>query len=229
MGRGGAKTVEAARPFGDSGSPLLCAHAGTTEIWNVVNKPFAGNQEDHKFHIHQTKFEILAVDDPHGRIEPPRGGATDRLVRIAQLDQTRTVATKGRTKTTTVGDQGPARVALVHERETVETAIASHRIEKAKVEGERKAVEVDLGPVRYLATLLGSTDEQTRRWLVDVVALLLDRSDRKRGGARDQMSGPLSYWSRCCSGALSRGRDTHRQPAGLENLRSNLSPGLGTG
>jgi hypothetical protein len=33
----------------------------------------------------------------------------DIKARIAQLDQTRTVATKGRTKTITVGDLGPAR------------------------------------------------------------------------------------------------------------------------
>lgn len=42
------------------------------------------------------------------------------------------------------------------------------------VEGERKAVEADLGPVRYLATLIGATDEQTMRWFILVVALLLD-------------------------------------------------------
>ena len=36
------------------------------------------------------------------------------------------------------------------------------------------AVEADLGPVRYLATLLGLTDEQTMRWFILVVALLLD-------------------------------------------------------
>ena len=51
------------------------------------------------------------------------------------------------------------------------------RIEKAKVDGERKAVVADLGPVRYLATLLGSTDEQTMRWFILVVALLLDSAD----------------------------------------------------
>ena len=37
-----------------------------------------------------------------------------------------------------------------------------------------KAVEADLGPVRYLATLIGSSDEQTMRWFILVVALLLD-------------------------------------------------------
>jgi hypothetical protein len=73
-----------------------------------------------------------------------------------------------------VGDQGPARDKLVHEREAAENALADLRIEKAKVDGERKAVEADLGPVRYLATLLGSTDEQTMRYFILIVALLLD-------------------------------------------------------
>jgi hypothetical protein len=47
-------------------------------------------------------------------------------------------------------------------------------VQKALVDGERKAVETDLGPVRYLATLLGWTDEQTLRWFILIVALLLD-------------------------------------------------------
>jgi hypothetical protein len=45
---------------------------------------------------------------------------------------------------------------------------------RQSVDGERKAVEADLGPVRYLATLLGSTDEQTMRYFILIVALLLD-------------------------------------------------------
>jgi hypothetical protein len=98
----------------------------------------------------------------------------DIKARIAQLDQTKTIATKGHTRTTTIGDQGPARERLTQQREAVETTIADLRIEKAKVDGERKAVEADLGPVRYLATLIGSTDEQTMRWFILVVALLLD-------------------------------------------------------
>jgi hypothetical protein len=64
----------------------------------------------------------------------------------------------------------------VGEREAAETALADLRIEKAKVDGERKAVEADLGPVRYLATLLDSTDAQTMRYFtfILIVALLLD-------------------------------------------------------
>jgi hypothetical protein len=112
--------------------------------------------------------------DVAARLDARQADLDDIKARIAQLDQTRTVATKGRTKTTTVGDQGPARDKLVREREAAQNAIADLRIEKAKVDGERKAVEADMGPVRYLATLLGSTDEQTMRWFILVVALLLD-------------------------------------------------------
>lgn len=72
------KAIDSSAQFGEAGSPLLCAHAGTSEVWNIVNKPFQDNQENHNFHIHQTKFEVVAVEDPNGRITPPRGGAAAR-------------------------------------------------------------------------------------------------------------------------------------------------------
>ncbi|MEY9606960.1 FtsP/CotA-like multicopper oxidase with cupredoxin domain [Bradyrhizobium japonicum] len=68
------KAIDNSAQFGKQGAPLLCAHAGTSEIWNVVNKPFQDNQENHNFHVHQSKFEVVAVDGPTGRISPPRGG-----------------------------------------------------------------------------------------------------------------------------------------------------------
>ena len=58
---------------------------------------------------------------------------------------------------------------------TVEAkAFADPKVEKAAVEGERRTVEADLGPVKYLATLIGTTDEVVLRWFILVVALLLD-------------------------------------------------------
>ena len=43
---------------------------------------------------------------------------------------------------------------------TVEAkALADLKVEKAAVEGERRMAEADLGPVKYLATLLGEADE----------------------------------------------------------------------
>jgi hypothetical protein len=58
---------------------------------------------------------------------------------------------------------------------TVEAkALADLKSRKAAVEGERRKVEADLGPVKYLATLLGQADELVLRWFILVVALLLD-------------------------------------------------------
>ena len=42
------------------------------------------------------------------------------------------------------------------------------------MEGERRMVEADLGPVRYLANLVGAADEDVLRYFTLVVALLLD-------------------------------------------------------
>ncbi len=53
-------------------------------------------------------------------------------------------------------------------------ALAILKVEKAAVEGERRVVDADLGPVRYFATLLGQADEVVLRWFILVVALLLD-------------------------------------------------------
>jgi hypothetical protein len=52
--------------------------------------------------------------------------------------------------------------------------LADLKVEKAAVEGERRTVEADLGPVRYLATLIGADNETVLRWFILVVALLLD-------------------------------------------------------
>jgi hypothetical protein len=48
------------------------------------------------------------------------------------------------------------------------------KLEKAAIEGESEAVEADLGPVRYLATPIGTTDEVVMRYFILVVALPLD-------------------------------------------------------
>jgi hypothetical protein len=66
------------------------------------------------------------------------------------------------------------RADLVASRTTEAGKLAGLQVEKSRVDGERKAVEVDLGPVRYLATLVGTSDEQTMRWFILLVALLLD-------------------------------------------------------
>ncbi len=53
-------------------------------------------------------------------------------------------------------------------------ALADLKAKKAAVEGERRTVEADSGPVRYLATLIGAGDQDVLRYFILVVALLLD-------------------------------------------------------
>jgi hypothetical protein len=55
-----------------------------------------------------------------------------------------------------------------------EKTLADLKIEKVAVEGEHRKVEADLGPVKYLATLLGQADGDVLRWFMLVVAPLLD-------------------------------------------------------
>ncbi len=52
--------------------------------------------------------------------------------------------------------------------------MAALQVERATADGERRTVEADLGPVRYLATLVGQAGEVVLRWFILVVALLLD-------------------------------------------------------
>jgi hypothetical protein len=54
----------------------------------------------------ETSFHVATVA---ARLDAKQADLDDLRGRIDQLDQTKTVATKGHTKTTTVGDQGPAR------------------------------------------------------------------------------------------------------------------------
>jgi hypothetical protein len=97
--------------------------------------------------------------------------------RIGQVDaavEKTTERGRGKAALDLANEQRKNRADLVASRTKEAIALASLKVEKAAVDGERKAVEADLGPVRYLATLVGTSDEQTMRWFILVVALLLD-------------------------------------------------------
>jgi hypothetical protein len=66
--------------------------------------------------------------------------------------------------------QRKKRADLVAARLQEASRLGELQVQKAAVDGKRKAVGADLGQVRYLATLLGWTDEQTLRWFILVVA-----------------------------------------------------------
>jgi hypothetical protein len=131
--------------------------------------------------IAQTVTTAARVDakaaDVKGRIEAQQSVVADLDRRIAQLDAMVQAATKrGYTKTAMrlVNDQAARRVDLERQREEAADRLAQLEVQQAGVAGERKQADADLGPVRYLATLLGNTDEATMRWFILAVALLLD-------------------------------------------------------
>jgi hypothetical protein len=93
---------------------------------------------------------------------------------------------------------------------TVEAkALADLKVEKAAVEGERRKVEADLGPVRYLATLIGADNETVLRWFILVVALLLDPAAVALGSDADTV---LSAKSQDGVQGVRRAREARRVP-----------------
>jgi hypothetical protein len=71
-------------------------------------------------------------------------------------------------------DQRRNRTELATERVQQRKALADLQVEKADIDGQRREVGAGLGPVKYLATLIGAGDQDVLRWFILVVALLLD-------------------------------------------------------
>lgn len=59
--------------------------------------------------------------------------------------------------------QRKTRAKLVGQRTTEAKALAGLQVQKASIDGERRIVEPDLGPARYLATLNGVDSETALR------------------------------------------------------------------
>jgi hypothetical protein len=96
---------------------------------------------------------------------------------LLQIDAAVEKATsKGRTAAAMAlaGDQRRTRSELVAQRTAEAGTLAGLKVERAKADGARQLVEADLGPVRYLAALLGAGDQDVLRWFILVVAMLLD-------------------------------------------------------
>jgi hypothetical protein len=134
-----------------------------------------------KAHIASALAGDLAVAgrgaDTDARLSMQAGVVADLDRRIAQIDKAVDTATsKGRTGSAMAlaDQQRKTRANLATERIREGKSLATLQIEKAAVDGERKMVEADLGPVRYLATLIGAGDQDVLRWFILVVACLLD-------------------------------------------------------
>jgi hypothetical protein len=115
--------------------------------------------------------------DIDARITVQTGILADIERRVSQIDGAVEKATaKGRTGSAMdlADQQRKTRSSLVDERRREAQTLAGMQVEKASIEGERRVAEADLGPVRYLATLLGAGDQDVLRWFILVVSLLLD-------------------------------------------------------
>jgi hypothetical protein len=152
-----------------------------------------------KAHIgHEVEGETVIdarLADVEARLSVQAGKVADLTKQIADLDAARTIETPsaGTLRTASAisaqaaalasaaklraadDERRQAKRASLANKLTVEAkALAELKVEKASVEGQRKVVEADLGPVRYLATLLGAGDQDVLRYFILVVALLLD-------------------------------------------------------
>jgi hypothetical protein len=134
-----------------------------------------------KAHIgHQVEGDVAVAGraaNVDAKIIVQTGVVADLDRRLAQIDGAVEKATsKGRTGSAMAlaDQQRKTRGELAAERIIEGKALAGLQVEKAAVEGERRKVDADLGPVRYLATLLGADSEGVLRWFILVVALLLD-------------------------------------------------------
>ena len=114
----------------------------------------------------------IADLDAARTIEAPAAGN----LRTAAAINAQTAALAAATKLRAADDERrQAKRNSLTDKLTVEAKVlADLKTEKAAVEGERRKVEGDLGPVRYLATLIGQPDEAVMRWFILAVALLLD-------------------------------------------------------
>src|SRR5215468_10341559 len=132
-----------------------------------------------KAHIgHQVEGETALAGraaDVDARLSVQAGVLADIDRRIAQIDSAVEKATdRGRTAVAMklADEQRKARADLAGQRIREAKTLADLKVEKANVDGERRIVEADLGPVKYLATLVGADSETALRWFVLMVALL---------------------------------------------------------
>jgi hypothetical protein len=134
-----------------------------------------------KAHIgHQVEGDVAVAGrmaEIQGRTSVQEGVVAGLDRQIAQIDGAVEKSTaKGRTNAAMqlATDQKRNRAELVTERVRQGKVLTDLEVEKAKIEGDRSVAEADLGPVRYLATLLGAGDQDVLRWFILVIAVLLD-------------------------------------------------------
>ena len=121
----------------------------------------------------------VRIADIVGRSAEQNAALADIDRKLSQIDGAINKALeKGRTNAAIAlaNDQRHNRSELEVNRQAAGKVLVDLKVEKARIEGDRKTVEADLGPVKYLATLLGTDSESALRVFILVVAMLLIRS-----------------------------------------------------
>jgi hypothetical protein len=133
--------------------------------------------------------------DVDARISVQAGKVADLTKQLADLDAARTVEAPAAGNLRTAAAISAQAAALVtaaklraqdeERRQAKRNSLADKltaeakmlaelQVEKASIEGQRKVAEADMGPIRFLAALIGADNETVLRWFILVVALLLD-------------------------------------------------------
>ena len=129
---------------------------------------------------HQVEGDVAVAGrtaDVESRLSVQASVVADLDRRLSQIDRAiETATSRGRTTSAMAlaDQQRKTRASLVDERRREAQTLAGLQVENAKVDGDRKVAEADLGPVRYLAKLLGAGDQDVLRWFILVIAILLD-------------------------------------------------------
>jgi hypothetical protein len=111
------------------------------------------------------------------RVEVAAATVADYDQRIAQIDGAVVATTqRGHTKSAMAlaGDQRATRAQLVTERQRAAEAVANLKAEAAQLSAQRQVAAADLGPVRYLAVLIGAPADGLLRLFILLVSCLLD-------------------------------------------------------
>src|SRR5258707_5126914 len=119
----------------------------------------------------------VRIADIDGRIAEQNAALADIDRQLSQIDGAINKAVeKGRTNAAMAlaNDQRHNRSELEVNRQAAGKVLVDLKVEKARIEGDRKTVAADLGPVKYLATLLGTDSESALRVFILVVAMSLD-------------------------------------------------------
>jgi hypothetical protein len=124
---------------------------------------------------HEVEGETVVaarLADVDGRIELAARTLTDIDRRLGQIDgaiESSMARGKVNTAMALAGDQRRNRTELQVERMAAGKILAELKTERARIDGERRVVEADLGPVKYLAAIVDANDETVLRLFILVL------------------------------------------------------------